>query len=458
MTAESSATSLGARAAATAESKRGDDEAAAVGPKNYLCFGLFGSGSGWLVIAALFLQSPVYLDQFGRKVMNRMTIGYNLGTACVLLFVVVRALLRSCGRDVSYPCLITAVSVGNAMALVIAASGITTIETLLFVSFLGGTFGWLSGIVHAAHLTLRYENVYSAVFSAGDAAAAVLAALLGLVQRPELGSEGWLFSPTVFFLLCLPLVVLALIAFWYIETTRLGALSASLQELRTSTASDVELSTPLKVGSNSCTHPADGRDGEEPPQQSAVNCFAVPRLVRGRLLVTATLMFVVFFEGIACWGFGDSLIPYVCGHAAPVDGGRACTFHCSFISVFACLAGAHLATIPVQPKMSSVCAPMLLFVAVFILFCLAATYEGQWANPLFDAEAASVSGAGTVYAVSLVFGLRCLATLMRSVAQRLIQTLYEPSEFEAMNAVLLWTSVAANVGGTAAVTTILEYG
>mmetsp|Transcript_150808 Transcript_150808/g.484651 ORF Transcript_150808/g.484651 Transcript_150808/m.484651 type:complete len:97 (-) Transcript_150808:96-386(-) len=96
--------------------------------------------------------------------------------------------------------------------------------------------------------------------------------------------------------------------------------------------------------------------------------------------------------------------------------------------------------------MSGLILPFLVYAVAFAAFALAAAGVG----------AGRVRALGEGYIVGLLLAMRTLAPYMRSLAQRLIQMHYEPSQFEGMNAVLLWTSVSANVGGTLIVTFILS--
>jgi len=316
------------------------------------------------------------------------------------------------------------------VAILVAAFGINSIETLMFVSFLGGSLGWLSGIVHFAHLTMRYDNTYGSIVGAGDAASGVLVAMLAFAQQPELGEEDRLFGASTYYLLCLPLVGSSLVAFWYIERTKLGALPVTAAILEGPTA--VLLEKHADASSSSLLLGA------------LLPSFASAAEMRRQVGTALILMFVVFSQSITCWGFGDSLVPYACGNAEQGDNGKSCVLHASFGTVFATLLGSNAAAW-VTPKMSGFILPFLVYAVAFAAFALAAAGVG----------AGRVRALGEGYVVGLLLAMRTLAPYMRSLAQRLIQTHYEPSQFEGMNAVLLWTSVSANVGGTLIVTCIL---
>merc|ERR1712046_135873 len=97
----------------------------------------------------------------------------------------------------------------NMIALLAAAADVGSLGGLVLPNFVGGGCGYLVGPVTQGYIVMHYRNVYIAAFWAGDAMGGALAALLAIVQRPELGAQGRRFGPGTFYLVVLPLIPLS---------------------------------------------------------------------------------------------------------------------------------------------------------------------------------------------------------------------------------------------------------
>ncbi|CAK0793249.1 unnamed protein product [Prorocentrum cordatum] len=166
----------------------------------YVAFLVFGMGCGWVVVAGSYMELPVYQERFGLKASNRMTIGYNIGAASFPIFVCLQYVMQRRGLSFDYRALIVALAAVNALALLGAAFLVDSLEALVLLQVVGGGYGWLTGLVHQRYILLSRDSAYVAVFWAGDAASAVLAAALALAQRPERGQAERSFGPEAFYL------------------------------------------------------------------------------------------------------------------------------------------------------------------------------------------------------------------------------------------------------------------
>eukprot|EP00929_Paragymnodinium_shiwhaense_P006431 TRINITY_DN10982_c0_g1_i1.p1 TRINITY_DN10982_c0_g1~~TRINITY_DN10982_c0_g1_i1.p1 ORF type:complete len:545 (-),score=90.10 TRINITY_DN10982_c0_g1_i1:32-1585(-) len=418
----------------------------------HMTFAVFGAGSAWLVIAAFFMELPIYQERFGLVTSNRMTIGYNLGTLVLPAFSVARSLLRRCNRRMNYRALITGTAIANVATLLVASAGVGTLETLVALNFAAGSCGFLAGVVHQGYLITQCQNVYLASFWAGDAACGVLAAVLAMHQRPALPADGGRrFGPHVFFLVLVPLVPLSLVAFWGIDYWRLGALGEATTEAATPGA-QASPSRGCDGGTPSTAAEMTSLKSADSPLGFRGGGGCLPSGVTAKPTATSWLVLVSFWCQFANWGIGDSIYPYACNEGSRFDGGDMCVFRATFGTVLAELLAQNLAACVAKPRMQSLVVPALVYTMAFPLLCLAAARGGAWASPHIDPASEGARGSFVVF---LVVAMRLMGPLMKTLVSRLVQTEFDPPDWESMNFFLTCVSTASNGLGIAVATFLI---
>jgi len=422
----------------------------------YGVFFLFGSGSAWIVIAAVFVELPIFQERFGLVTSNRMALGYNLGALCVPCFVAAQRLMRRFGREVNYRALILAIALVDVLALSVAAAGVSSIHVLVALCFVGGSCGYMAGVVHQGHILLNYDNVFVAAFWGGDAMVGIFSSLLAILQRPDLGEEGKRFSARALYLMFIPITAVSAASFCCIERWRLGALPGRarghsreelLDPIRAPAGADIELAasgppTP-RAGDHGGSSGTDA--GKGGPAWKRVSCCLPKGFVsqpRNTLIMTA----LGFCSSFTCWGVGDSMIPYACLASSGGDGGMGCLFRANVGTSFAMLLGTNMGSL-VEPSMAALLLPLVPYGATFFLFCMATLSGGAWAAPPV---------CGGWYVAGLVFVLRTMQPFSAVISQRLVQTMYEGTEWEGMNQYYLGVGIAANMAGVFISTALLD--
>lgn len=421
-----------------------------------LVFMAFGAGSGWIVVGAVFMEITIYQDQFGLKTSNRMALGYTLGAWWIPVFAAIRSLLLCFGRDVNYPLLIVLITALNVANLAYAAAGITSLDALVAVSFVGGSCGYLAGVIHQAYLVTRCGNELVAVFWTGDSASGVIASVLALAQRPELAAgHGRRFSPHTFYLTVTVFMPIALAAFLLIERRGLGALASDPDRPMAATTEIEFAALPTASAKGSPRECNDaplgvlgGADGK-----GAGLLRLIPGGACARPGISAGIAVFAWWLAFLCWGLGDSAIPYACQHSsASSEGSDACLFHSGLSTVFALLVGSGLAALPAEQnlRLSMLYLPGVAFSVAALLLLVAAWQGGAWARP-FGASA----DVGSAYIIFLVGAERLLNPFLQLLMQRMVQKEYDPEHWEGMNMLFLTVRLSGNMIGVAIATAIV---
>jgi hypothetical protein len=457
----------------------------------YLAFMAFGSGSAWIATGALFMEIPIYQGRFGLITANRMSIGYDLGALCVPGFLLLKQLFSFRGWSLNYTVLMTIMSATLGMTLFMAAQGISTLSGLIAISFFAGACGYLSSVIHSAYLIKHYQNVYPAAFTAGDSTSSVLAAVLAAVQQPQKEvAHGRRFGTQAFFLMLLPIVVVAYVAFLGIDYFRLGSLGHSLtaqlhtvvspasarkstssasddaagsQKVKTGPSEDfstwqVELAAPVHARVSEAKFWSDASKGMYTSVQQDEECgevvnahVSMPYL--SQPLLASVLSLLGFCLSVSCWGIGDSIIPFACAQTSCLDGGKECVFHSNLVTQIACLLGPVLASCPAHPSCSMLWAPFFVYMMFFFVLCAAVRWGGSWAGPSFVIHGSDQCG---LFIVLVVFFLRLLDLYMLVLRQRLIQLEFLLGEWDVVNSLFAIVSVVANLSGVTAASLFLQ--
>lgn len=427
--------------------------------RRYVLFAVFGSGSSWISVNALYLEIAIYQSRFGLTTSNRMAIGYDLGCLTVPLFFILRCWYQRSHRALPYRGLIVAINLLQLLTLVWSAKGVNSLEELVVVNFLGGSCGYLSALVHQSYLLMHYHNAYASIFEAGDAAAGVFSALLALLQQPALEESERRFGTRVFFSANAVLVPLSLVAFLIIEKTGEGALDNHRVEEAAAGAANASGATEDAGVDQDRLGPPDAAGCPEaapaaPPPRGAC-CRAsrwarcLPAAARMHWMTTLLLGVVVLWSQLANWGIMDSLAPYACAKASPSDEGNQCAEQVSYGTIFGGLVGTNLAAAMAWVDMNSLILPFFLYCVPFPVLCMAALRGGAWAS-VWPSERSSGS-----YVAFMVTVMRLFGPMSRSLVTRLVQVKYEPKFVESMNVFYETMGTAANFVGIIGMTWFL---
>eukprot|EP00928_Gymnodinium_smaydae_P093221 TRINITY_DN7727_c0_g2_i1.p1 TRINITY_DN7727_c0_g2~~TRINITY_DN7727_c0_g2_i1.p1 ORF type:complete len:455 (-),score=27.70 TRINITY_DN7727_c0_g2_i1:464-1783(-) len=413
----------------------------------YMCFMLFGAGSGWIVQNAITTEMTAYQERFGLNTANRISLGSDLGALCVFIWLVLKRVLSSQEVRLDYQLPISILACMNLVSLLIVSRGIASLDALMAVSVMAGSCGYLQQVIHAPYLIAHYHNVYAAAYLAGDACVSFLLSSYAIVQRPDLTvAEGRRFTTRVFYLSAVPLVIMAYAIFLYIHSRKLGRLEE--QALNDTASEGLELSSLLD-GSGAA------KAAEEPTlcQAHASNnvLYALCRdwvgavSSEGKLWKSLFYCSLRFFLSFTCWGVSDSLIPFACAKASVILNGDAagCTFSSNIATNFALLIAPLCASFPSRPRRELLLLPAVIYVMSFLLLCSSVSKFGAH---LFTAD----------IVVAIVFVMRMMCNLMNALCTRLIQIDVAGQDREFVSTSVGTVAVVANLAGVFISSLILQ--